>query len=229
MIPLNVPAKETHKAGSKNFWQRLSAAQQNQVLVLVCAVLLGAYGIWYSGVYKEIANSENMIGRRENRMETRAADVPQPKNNSATEKQLAGIKAQLERDQRSLQRLEQRFVPADSPEQQQTLRRELSTMANGLGMRVIKLEGALQRSDKVDEAPELNEAAEIDKRYGRPLLVFEVWGTYFALQTLLDELGTLSYTVAPVNLQVTADEPKMSARQALEVQQLLRIEMVLAI
>lgn len=217
------------KIKAQNFWHRLSSTQQNQILVLICAFVLCGYGLWYSGVYKSISDHENMISRRENRMQVRAKDIEQPKSAAATEKQIADLQSQLEVDKRNIKRLLQRFVPINDPGQQQSLRRELSNLANGLGMRVIKLEGALHRSRDVNEAPELSGTADIDKRYGRPLLVFEAWGTYFSLQTLLDELDTLSYTVAPINIQIEADEPKMNARQALDVQQLLRIELVLAI
>jgi hypothetical protein len=220
---------EGRKVVAGNVWKRLGRSQQNQLLLLFCACLLGGYGVWFSGLHKTITDTENRISRLQNRIETRAADLPQPQSSATTERQIADLQAQLELDQRTLERLLQRFVPLDNAQQQQTLRRELSTLASGLGMRVIKLESALRRSNKVAEAPDPGAHAHIDRHYGRPLLLLEVWGTYFALQTLLDELDTLSYTVAPVNLQVSADEPKMTARQAMEVPQLLRIEMVLAI
>ena len=208
-------------------WAKLSFGQQNQVLILACALLLGLYGLWYSGIYKEITRQHNMISRLHNRMETRAADIPQPKPGAATERRIDELKARIGSDQASLARLQQRFVPDDQAELQQKLRHELSTLASGLNMRVVRLENARRRQS--DKAPTLDEVNQHNNPYGRPLLLFEAWGSYFALQSLLDELGTLSYTVAPVTLQVRAEETAANAQQALSTPQNLRIELVLAI
>ncbi|GAA6168673.1 hypothetical protein [Sessilibacter corallicola] len=213
----------------KSLWLKLSKTQQNQLLILITAVMLAGYGLWYSDVYKDIADTENRINRRLDRIENRAETVVQPKSTVGLEKQIEEISGKFEQDKQSLRRLLQRFTPIENSQEQQKLRRELSDLANSLGMRVIKLEGSLKRSDDINNAPEVDQESDVDRVYGRPLLIFEAWGSYFAVQTLLDELNTLSYTVAPIRFQVIADEPNMNARQALEVQQLLRVEMVLAI
>ncbi len=213
----------------KSLWLKLSKTQQNQLLILITAVMLAGYGLWYSDVYKDIADTENRINRRLDRIENRAETVVQPKSTVGLEKQIEEISGKFEQDKLSLRRLLQRFTPIENSQEQQKLRRELSDLANSLGMRVIKLEGSLKRSDDINNAPEVDQESDVDRVYGRPLLIFEAWGSYFAVQTLLDELNTLSYTVAPIRFQVIADEPNMNARQALEVQQLLRVEMVLAI
>jgi hypothetical protein len=213
----------------RNLWYRFNNTQQNQILILVSALMLGAYALWFSGLYKDNTKLEQMINRRLDRIETRAAPIAEPTNSAATEKQIQQLQKNLTDNNRNLQRLLQRFAPLDNPVQQQLLRRELSELASGLGMRVIKLEGALKRNKDLQIAPDFDAKSEIDRRFGRPLLIFEAWGSYFALQTLLDDLDSLSYTIAPVNIRITADEPTMSARQALEHQQVLRIELVLAI
>ncbi len=213
----------------KSLWLKLSKTQQNQLLILITAAMLAGYGLWYSNVYKDIADTENRISRRLDRIENRTETVIQSKSTVGIEKQIEEIGGKLEQDKQSLRRLLQRFTPIENSQEQQKLRRELSDLANSLGMRVIKLEGSLKRSDDINNAPEVDQESDVDRVYGRPLLIFEAWGSYFAVQTLLDELNTLSYTVAPIRFQVIADEPNMNARQALEVQQLLRVEMVLAI
>ena len=213
----------------RNLWYRFNKTQQTQILILISALILGTYALWFNSLNKDNTKLEQMINRRLDRIEARAAPIAEPKNSAATEKQIQKLQKHLAENNRNLQRLLQRFAPLDNPEQQQLLRRELSELASGLGMRVIKLEGALRRSRDSEKAPSLDKNSEIDQNFGRPLLIFEAWGSYFALQTLLDDLNSLSFTISPVNIRLTADEPTMNARQALEHQQVLRIELVLAI
>lgn len=211
------------------FWHKFSRSQQNQLLILFCALMLAGYALWYVKVYKEINFNERMISRREDRMAKHAAPVPEPKGKVVTDRQLKEAETKKAEEERNLRRLLQRFVALDDVQARQVLQRELSELSSGLGMRVIKLEGALRRSVRENEVPDFEKVPDADVRYGRPLIIFEAWGSYFALQTMLDELDSLSYLVSPVNIRITADEPRMTARQAVETQQLLRIEMVLAI
>jgi len=213
------------------FWQRLSSIQQTQILVLFSALILAGYLLWFKTIYQDNVKLEQQISRRENRLASRANPLSAVQNSSTAEKDIKALEKALALEKRSLQRIRQRFVPLDNPEQQQRLRRELSELASGLGMRIIKLEGAMRRSknDTLQNAPDFNEQSEIDPRYGRPLVIFEAWGNYFALQTLLDDLNSLSFIIAPVNLRITADERPMNPQQALQVQQILHIQLVLAI
>ncbi|OUS30921.1 hypothetical protein A9Q99_05285 [Gammaproteobacteria bacterium 45_16_T64] len=213
----------------KIFWTRLGNTQQTQILVLASAALLGLYMLWFNGIYKDNVALDQKISRRINRLESRAVTPPPTKNTAGSEKKIGKLQKSVDDDNRNFQRLLQRFAPLDSPEHRQTLRRELAELASGLGMRVIRLEGALGRSKDSSSVPTFDEGSDIDKHTGRPLINFEAWGGYFALQTLLDDLSTLSYTVAPIRVELIADEPKMSARQGVEQQQILRINLVFAI
>ena len=213
----------------KNFWSRLGKTQKTQIIALFCAAIIGGYMLWFNSINTTNMDLENKISRRENRLEARSVATPKTKNSASTEKQIRQLQKKLDGDNRNLNRLLQRFAPIDDQEQRQILRRELSDLASGLGMRVIRLEGAQGRARNTDSVPTFDETSDIDKHTGRPLINFEAWGGYFALQTLLDDLDTLSYTMAPVKIELTADEPKMSAQQGVEQQQILHINLVFAI
>ena len=213
----------------KNFWARLGTTQQTQILVLGCAAIIGGYVFWFNSINTENINLEQKISRRANRLAARTVTVPQARSTIGTENQIKELQKKLDIDSRNLKRLLQRFAPIDDQEQRQILRRELSDLASGLGMRVIRLEGAQARTTQSNAVPDFNSTSDIDQYTGRPLIKFEAWGGDFALQTLLDDLDTLSYTMAPIRIQLTADEPKMSAQQGLEQQQILHINLVFAI
>lgn len=211
------------------FWTSLNRTQQNQIIILGCAAFIGAYALWFTGVHKNNADLENKINRKTDRVEARKTQISEIKSDT---KSLAAIKKTdelLEEKEQTFRRLSQRFVPVGAQEQQQKLRRELSELAKGLGMRVIRLEGSMRRPGDETQAPDFNDSSEISKNYGRTLLVFHAWGSYFSTQSFLEELDSLSYFVSPVNFRIIATEPRLTAQQASQQQQTLRVELVLAI
>lgn len=213
----------------KEQWNKLTRAQQNQTLILVMAVVLGGYGFWYSGVHKELANTENLISRKQNRLEKRASVQPAPKVAKASEKEITTLRETLVQEEADFRRLMQRFVPLDSQQQQQRLRRELTNLATGLGLKITRLEDVGRRSGNDQNAPDFGNYTEVDPRYGRPLLSLQAWGPYFGVQTFLDELASLSYVVAPVNFRLMAQEDENQAPNSRPEAPVLKVEMVLAI
>jgi len=213
----------------KEHWIKLTRAQQNQTLILVTAVMLGGYGFWYSGVHKELAKTENLVSRKQNRLEQRASVQPAPKAARASEKDITALRDALEQEEADFRRLMQRFVPLDSQQQQQRLRRELTNLATGMGLKINKLEDVARRAGNAQTAPDFGNYTEVDPRYGRPLLALQAWGSYFGVQSFLDELASLSYVAAPVNFRLLAQEDEDQTPNSRPEAPVLKVEMVLAI
>lgn len=205
-------------------FDKLNRAQKIQVGILSFTLLFTGYIYWYAGVYGEINSNSNMISRAENRIKLRKSEaLPAPKK-SASEHELEKARKQLEEAEMALSRFSQRFVGDDESNLQQQLRHEISELATGLKMHVITFEDAAKRTGRDDDVPIFQE---VNREYGRPLLKLHALSHYSAIQTFLDELGTLSYYVAPVHFKLIAEEPRIKAEQALQQKQMLRFEVIL--
>lgn len=205
----------------------ISSKQQIQLIILVMALLVTGYSFWYAGVFKATAYNQNMINRAQNRLSVKAKKTPAVPKTTVSAKQLIAKQEQLTQAQLTLTRLQQRFVPLQSKDEQQRLRHEISELAASLQMRVIVMEDA-QRGGGRDGrvAPKFEE---VSSYYGRPLIVLQALTQYHAAEAFIQELGTLSYFVAPVHMRLLAEEMSTNVREAVQQQQPLRLELILSI
>lgn len=204
--------------------KQLSKKEKTQIIILVLALAIGGYGVWYAGVYDKVSHTENMINRAKNRIKVKKERTLPVPEKATSENELQKARELLKEAKLAYKRVSQRFVSLNSKKEQQRLRHEISELATSLQMHVIILEDAQRAHIGKDEAPRFEQ---VNRDYGRPLLELHAITHYFAVQTFLDELNSLSYFVAPVHFKLEAEESRLKPEQAAQQQQLLRLEVIL--
>ena len=217
----------------KIWWQSLARKQQNQLLILLMAVALGLYGLYFIGLNKEIKKAESMISRTKHRMELRFKNIEAPRQNpQVLKKNLDQLTTTLLAQEEKLVALEATLIPLDSMAHVQKMRLEVSRLAERSGMVIRKMEGKNSRrsKNKMDTLSEEYMRSQTNNRYHRPLVKVTAVVDFRGLLTFLDGLRQFDYNVSPVNLKVRAMVPEqLDASTALDYRQLLRIELLLAL
>lgn len=181
----------------------LSSAKKNQVLILICATLLAGYfGVWYPIKSQDVEHSENMVSRKQNRIQTRTSGVEMPKASARKlENQLKALETQLTGVDGKLSDMSRKFVPLDTLEDLQTMRLEISQLAKISGVNVIEMGGGKRDASISIENVMRRETA---NRFGRPLVALKAKATYAQLLRFTYGLNDLAYSVSIVNVDIVA-------------------------
>jgi len=217
----------------KQWWKSLARKQQNQMLILMMATMLGLYGLYYLGLNKEIKHAKNMINRTKNRIKLKYSKIQEPKGNPVLlKKKLDKLSLALVQQQEKLTAIEASLIPLDSMAHIQQMRLAISRLAERSGMIIRKMEGKnSRRSSNTQSAPGKDFLqSQINNRYRRPLVKVTSTVDFRGLLAFLDGLKQLEYNVSPVNIKVNALVPdQLDPEQALEQQQFLQLTILLAL
>jgi len=215
------------------WWKPLPRKQQNQMLVLFMAVVLGGYGAYFISLNKDIKHAENMMNRSKNRMAAKYKNIKEPKQNPAViKKKLDILAADLQQKSDRLAGLEESLMPLDSMTHVQQMRLSISQLAERSGMVIRKMEGRIDRrmSDVESEPGEEFLRAQLNNRYQRPLINLTSTVDFRGLLAFLDGLQGLDYNVSPVKINIHALVPdQLDPDSALQQQQFLRLRILLAL
>ncbi|MEM7173106.1 MAG: hypothetical protein AAF530_23285 [Pseudomonadota bacterium] len=188
----------------------ISSSNKNKILILVCALAIASYfGLHYQQLSKDVQHEENMINRRLNRMETRLQAPPEPTISPAVlEQRLAALDESLQTTRTSLAQLSAQFVPLDAMDRFQTLRLEISNLAEDNRLAVERITGLSEggQTNGTNEVGNqvLEDAAK--NRFGRPLVLLVARGRFGGIMRFLEQLETMSYNVSVVRLNIAAAE-----------------------
>jgi hypothetical protein len=218
----------------KRAWKKLKNKQQNQILFLLVALMLGGYGFFYTILDKQISYAENMVSRAKNRIEAKFGKLTQievsPKRLKAS---LSKLDKSVSEKQLRLQKIKSGFAPIGSFAQLQEMRLAISKLAERSRMVVSRMEGGggtrLGTNKEVSPGKDFIQL-QTRNRYKRPLLNLVAVTDYQGLLAFLDGLDAIRYTVSPVNLKVKAKVPEtLKSEQAVELKQYLEVTMLLAL
>ncbi len=217
-----------------DYWRRMTAGEKNRVIILLTALIIAAYFLLqYPSSHERAFESEKLLNRKINRIETRFGKIPEP-DASATqlERRLGELKTGLERTRTRLASLSPRFASLDSVSDLQRLRLEITQLSETSGINVLRL-SKLNESKNQATAQETGELLrqETANRFGRPLLTLSAEGHYHALMRFLEGLQGLTFNVSVVRLDLKIDgdrSGKASAGMPVDAQK-LKIALLLAL
>ena len=189
-------------------WARFSGGERHQIVGAGCFLMALCYGLllWMPGnkqlgdlIYKE----------QKQNARARASDKAGEglKGFSFDGLDLAATREELTRARKSRvaleterERLLGRFVPLEDLETLQSLKSELTRLAESGDMEITALEHIYRRKEDRDRPPtlELLKDASEGNPYKRPLLRLKARASYRGLMEFLDGLSKLSKVAAPV-------------------------------
>lgn len=185
-----------------NRWKKLSAGERLRTQLVIACLLLGMYGgVFYPISNGKLTNAENMLHRRQDRIEKRTGvgdlgsggPVPQTivKKIEEAEKQLQDVRAAFDE-------LDTGFAPVDSSEVRQQLLLEISTLAERTGVELLSVAGKGFSPEKELSVPV------VDAALGRPLLAVTAHTDFTRLLDFLHGLKDLSFYVSVMKLKVSS-------------------------
>jgi hypothetical protein len=226
------------------FWGRFSASERHQLIGACCFVIALFYGllIWYPGnkkldtlLYQEQKQKQREKASNPGALPSRLEGV----NFQEIQKELAQARETLAGQEEKLGRLNARFAPLNDLESMQSLRSEITRLAESGDMEIVALEHIYRRAEDKDRPPTLDllkEAAQ-DSPYRRPLLRLRARASYRGLMQFLDGLRTLTFIVAPVSSSIQVrmdlapqrDAPVLGPAGQRAAKQWLEVEIRLAV
>lgn len=184
-------------------WKALTPGERLKYQIVTIALMLGFYGlIPYQISRGDLAESEKMLSRRQNRIETRASldDLKTDgANPDAVRKKIEAVEDRLRTAAEGLDELEKGFAPVDSDDVRQELMLEISTLAEKKGVTLLTM---FRRG--VDSDGETT-AASFDRETGRPILTIQAATSFWSLIDFLEGLETLSFHATVMNLKLEAN------------------------
>ncbi len=217
----------------QQWWKPLPRKQQNQMLVLLMAVVLGGYGVYFLGLNKEIKQAENMMNRTKNRMAAKYKNIKELKQSPVLiKKKLDALTVNLQQKSDKLAVLEALLMPNDSMKDVQKMRLSISQLAENSAMVISRMEGKISRSisDIADKPGESFLRDQLNNRFHRPLIQVVSTVSFKGLMAFLEGLKKLEYNVSPVEINIHALVPEeLDPDTALEQQQFLRVRLLLAL
>lgn len=219
-----------------SFWSKLESKQQIQIMVIVIALVLTGYGVYYAKLDKEISHAQSMVNRAKNRIKSKfgGGAVDTKENPQRLKKRLDSLTASLTEKKQRLSDLEKTLAPVDSMLVMQSMRLEITRLAESSGMYVKSMQGARSTGFSRGQAIAPDEKFVADQsrnEYERPLLNLQVLSDYAGLLAFLDGLSGLKYNVSPVKLTLSARIPEKIKKpeEFLQVDQKLDVFLRLAL
>lgn len=228
-----------------DFWWHFSLAERHQIVGAACFLIVLFYGLllWYPG-HKKLGELTYREQKQAVRNRTSAKSAPNVKNFNidgldvlVTQRELATVQKSLAALETDRARLDVRFTPLDDLETLQTLKSNLTRLAENGDMEITALEHIYARPDDRDlpPTPELLKKASEGNPYKRPLLRLKARASYWGLLAFLDGLSTLPQIAAPVwsDISVKTGNPNRDREEVFGVaqapKQWLEVEIRLAI
>ncbi|MDR1064370.1 MAG: hypothetical protein LBL48_10670 [Azoarcus sp.] len=191
-----------------DFWLHFSLAERYQIVGAACFLIALFYGLlfWYPAnktlgnlAYKEQKQAVRNRAMSKNATVLRKFNID-GLNIQATQRELAAVQKSFETLEAEQARLSARFTPLDDVETLQTLKSELTRLAESGDMEISVLEHIYARTNDRDHPPTLKllKKASESNAYKRPLLRLKARASYRGLMAFLDGLSTLSRVAAPV-------------------------------
>ncbi|MDR0564956.1 MAG: hypothetical protein LBG78_08510 [Azoarcus sp.] len=216
--------------------KKFSAAEINQLIGAFCAVTAIFYGllVWYPD-HKKLGDLTYKQQKLDKRKKTSGGEIKLPDIAKAAGMDPQKIKEESEKVAASIAhlesektRLEKRFVPLDNLDSLQSLKSEITRLAETGDMEVVSLEHIYKDKDDRERppTPERLKAAGEANPYHRPLLKMKSRASYRGLMQFLDGLSKLAFIAAPVWVDIGVGIEKKDNRA---VRQWLEVEIHLAV
>ncbi|MFT3822167.1 MAG: hypothetical protein QM750_31875 [Rubrivivax sp.] len=199
-------------------WQRLSPADRRRVplvlgILLVAGVLLAHALLTLPARTKATQDLSRVRGRTQQVKNAPKAPPPRWTGRlpAALGREVAGLKAELERQRARLDDLAPRFAPVDDLEANRQLQEALTRLADDSGLDLELLETRGLKKEERALAPTVQRQMQLAQAnpYKRPLVRLQARASYRGLMQFLGGLQGLPYTVSPVwlSLEAKTDAP----------------------
>ncbi|MBL4613219.1 MAG: hypothetical protein JKY91_05690 [Emcibacter sp.] len=216
-------------------FQDMSRGEQNKILfILGLIVLAGYFGLRYPVINKDMKHQESMANRRADRLAKRVVKIDDPKISTVRlGRQLVALDKSIQDKGTRLDVISRRFASLEDVKQIQELKLELSQLAERSGVYITSIGGNKFVTRENDRSVGNKDSQQLLKdqsrnRYERPLTTMKSRTTYVGLMNFLEGLGTLSYNLTVVRLEISVDfdekkQELQSGTQPLEVSMLLAL------
>ncbi len=173
-----------------------------QIVTLLVATIVCAYGFWASTVWTEMFEVEKMANRKANRIETRLGKVEAPKfdvkiSDAALEKKQKALLASTEK----LKLLTQQFIPLADTGRLQQLKLNISELADGVKLDIKDFQVSKLSSKTQEELLEYDDFH--GQYYQRPYFMIEAQSQFLGLLAFLKALSELDNLAVVKQLDVT--------------------------
>lgn len=214
-------------------WNEMPKKDQNLILILICALMIGAYtGVVYLSLGEKVFETEKKVSRKENRLNKKTQQLGKLEDPSVYEKKIALIQPELEELTKTYNQLKNGFVPLDDLEKVESLRLELAEQARitGIVVRSMKTVGA-RRMDSDSVPDDASKKLLLSNPFERMLININSYTTFTHLLKFLDGLDELSYFAVVVQLNIKAVVPllKEGEYEKASRKKLIAVNMTIAI
>lgn len=211
-------------------WNRLGKKRQNEILIALFFGVLGLYLLgWHWQNYNKLAHAENMVNRAENRLQLKADAIPEmPKTAGSIDKELGDYTDKQKNLGTEYDQISSIFLPFSDVEKYQSLRLSISDLAENLNIRVNSVTEINQGEVALNTAGNPT-GMFLSKRWGRPLINYQMNMRFIDLLNFLEGLETLEYQVSSVSLEIEAELAEGDNVNDPSLPQYLNINLVLAL
>lgn len=215
-------------------WNSLPKKEQNLVLILFSAVIIGGYlGFVYLSLGKEVFETQKLVNRKKNRLEVKTKNIGKIDDKAMVyEEKIKKIEPQLKKLQDKYNNLRKRFVPLDSPEKIESLRLEISEYARFANVAIINM-GTVggRKADLPETNADITRKNILNNTFKRMLIEINSYTTFKGLLGFLDGMDELSYYASIVQINIKAVVPEMEPGQYEKAssKKLIAVDMVIAI
>ncbi|MDZ7753598.1 MAG: hypothetical protein U5S82_18625 [Gammaproteobacteria bacterium] len=185
-------------------WRSLSFRERITWIIVLTMLPAGLYGmLLYPQTFKEMEHAENMVKRKQNRIELRASEIPELDTDTAgLTTRLKSLEQSRETLKAELAALEARFAAAGDASEQALLL-DISALAQRAGLTVHSQGSAADNSTAGSGQQPAKRRDHLSKR---PIVTLRVHGGYWELLDFLEGLKRLDRLSAPIGLQIVPAE-----------------------
>ncbi len=216
-------------------WNENSQRDQNLILVLICATMIGGYiGVVYIyfGLNESVFETRKDVSRKENRLSLKTKTIGDIKDPIIYEKKLNEILPKYNKINDEYNSLKNGFVPLNNFQKVESLRLEISEHARRSGLAVktmATIDGRVANSQTTPTEKSRKQLT--DNKFKRLLLEVNSYATFSSLLKFLDGLEQLSYytPVVQINIKAVLPELKQNEYEAPSSKQLINVGMIIAL
>ncbi len=182
-------------------WKKLDRGERIKIHVACYALIIACYSMVYvATTHKPYFEAKKMLHRKLDRIERRSKGI-----NLDTGVNARAVARKIEETEREIAELAGTvsslgagFAPLDSPDIQQQLMLELSTLAERTGVEVL----SIGRKEGFQAGNGREVAAPVDRELGRPLLVITANTEFMPLLAFLEGLRKLPFHVSVMSIKI---------------------------
>jgi hypothetical protein len=187
-------------------WQGVSVAQRSQFVAGLCIIMIGFYAVVVWPISHKKLNAqlykEEKLNMRIKNSGAGVAPKPVAGDLDATRArdELAKAQAAIDALKAEQARLSARFITLDDLDGLQSLKSELTRLAEASNLEIVALEHLYGRAEDRDRPPTPDRLKQVDQGnpYQRPLLRLRARVNYHGLMRFLGGLQGLPHIAAPV-------------------------------